>query len=50
MAWGFGCKSVKHSKLFPPRLGTSQTAAERRGHDVKGSKDFYLNARAKIWP
>jgi len=27
-----------------------KAAAERRGNNLKGLKDFYLKAKARIWP
>ena len=29
---------------------TAQPAADRAGNNIKGFKDFYLKAKAKIWP
>ena len=31
-------------------LGCLQAGAERRGNHLRGFEDFYLNARARIWP
>ena len=43
------CISVKHSRTS--KFSTPHpTASERRGHDLKEFKHFYLNAKARIWP
>jgi len=33
-----------------PGQTPNPTASERRGDNLTGFKDFYLNAKAKIWP
>jgi len=42
------------TKLCPLQSTSSSTpcstAAERKGNQLKGLKDFYLNAKARIWP
>jgi len=53
--WGEGCGKRGLARLHWTRREASQggqsvAAAERRGNNLKGLKDFNLKAKAIIWP
>ena len=41
---------VPHSFSPTRRCAVSRSASERRGNNLKGVKDFYLEAKVRIWP